>query len=94
MAVTRHKHTRSSVGQRRMHIYTTPGTLTTCQKCKAPVRAHAICRKCGYYKGKEVINVLGAMTKKERKLKEKEFKQVEKEDKKNASMTMEGMSKK
>ncbi len=78
MAVPRHKHTRSSVGQRRMHIFVTPVKLTTCQKCSAPVRPHTICKKCGFYKGKEVLNVLDKLNKKERKIKDQEIKETEK----------------
>ena len=81
MAVPRHKHTRSSVGQRRMHIFITPAALTHCQKCNAPLKPHTVCKKCGYYKGVEVINVLSKLNKKERKVKEKEIKEVEKENK-------------
>ncbi|MBX4201187.1 50S ribosomal protein L32 [Candidatus Parcubacteria bacterium] len=81
MAVPRHKHTRSSVGQRRMHIFITPASLTVCSKCKAPVRPHTVCAHCGFYKGKEFVNVLGALTKKDRKLKEKEMQKAEKESK-------------
>ncbi len=92
MAVPRHKHTRSSVGQRRMHIFIKPVALTTCQKCNAPVRPHTICKHCGYYKGQEFINVLGKLTKKERKRKEKEMKETEKE-KGIAPMSMEELSK-
>ena len=78
MAVPRHKHTRSSVGQRRMHIFITPTSLAICQKCKKSVRPHTVCKNCGFYKGKEVINVLGSLTKKERKIKEKEIKEASK----------------
>ncbi len=78
MAVPRHKHTRSSVGQRRMHIFIKPTALAVCQKCGVKVRPHTICKHCGYYKGREVINVLGKLTKKERKVRETEIKEVEK----------------
>ena len=81
MAVPRHRHTKSSVHQRRMHIFITPTALTLCQKCKAKVRPHTICKHCGYYKGKEVINVMGKLTKKERKVREKEMKHSEKDHK-------------
>ena len=94
MAVPRHKHTRSSVGQRRMHIYITPASLTTCKKCAKPVRPHTVCSHCGYYKGEEFINVLGKLTKKEKKQREKEMKAVEKEQKTERPATMEEMSKK
>ena len=94
MAVPRHKHTRSSVGQRRMHIFITPATLTVCKKCGSQVRPHTVCKKCGYYKGKEFINVMGKLTKKERKIKEKQMKDVQKDQKEASPMSMESMSKK
>lgn len=75
-----------------MHIHITPVSLTLCQKCKKPVRPHTVCKSCGYYKGNEVINVLGKLDKKERKAKEKEIKEAEKEHKQEA-MTMEALSK-
>ncbi len=94
MAVPRHKHTRSSVGQRRMHIFINPAVLTTCRKCGKPIKPHTICKYCGYYKGKEFINVLGKLTKKEKKMKEKEIKATEKEQKAEKPATMEDLSKK
>ena len=86
MAVPRHRHTRSSVGQRRMHIFIKPAALTTCPKCSAKVRPHTICKHCGYYKGREMINVMAKLTKKERKVKEQEIKQTEKEHKHDTTM--------
>ena len=89
-----------------MHIFIMPAALTTCQKCKKPVRPHTICKYCGYYKGQEFINVLGKLTKKEKKMREREMKETEKEQKtpaRNAShsdaggekpMNMEELSKK
>ncbi|HLD70592.1 MAG TPA: 50S ribosomal protein L32 [Negativicutes bacterium] len=78
MAVPRHKHTRSSVGQRRMHIFINPVALATCKKCGRAVKPHTICSNCGYYKGKEMINVMAKLTKKEKKVREKEIKEAEK----------------
>ncbi len=94
MAVPRHKHTRSSVGQRRMHIFITPASLTTCKKCGKPIRPHTVCQHCGYYKGSEFINVIGKLTKKEKKMKEKEIKATEKENKKESLPSLEEASKK
>jgi len=94
MAVPRHKHTRSSVGQRRMHIFITPAALTTCSKCAKQVRPHTICANCGYYKGKEVINVLGKLTKKEKKNREREMKAAEKQNKQDSVTDMDATSKK
>lgn len=28
---------------------------TVCSACKAPLRMHAVCQSCGYYKGKKVL---------------------------------------
>ena len=81
-----------------MHIFIKPASLTTCQKCKAKVRPHTACSHCGYYKGREVINVLGKLTKKERKIKEKEMQKAEKEHDHDhpteSPMSMEELSKK
>jgi len=78
MAVPRHSHTRSKVGKTRMHKYIKRVVLTLCPKCQKPVLSHTACKNCGFYKGKEVVNVLGKLTKKEKKTREKEIKAVEK----------------
>jgi len=77
MAVPRHKHTRAKVGKTRMHKHINRVLLNVCPKCKKPVLSHTVCSNCGFYKGAEVINVLDKLTKKERKVKEKEIKSAE-----------------
>lgn len=94
MAVPRHRHTRSKVHKRRMHIFITPSSLTKCPKCNKSVRPHTVCQNCGYYKGQEFINVLGKLSKKEKKMREKEMKAAEKEQSSEKSMTMEDLSRK
>jgi len=79
MAVPRHRHTTSKVHQRRVHIFITPVALTICKKCKKPVLPYTVCKNCGYYKGTEVINVMAKLTKKEKKIKEKEIKSADQE---------------
>jgi large subunit ribosomal protein L32 len=81
MAVPRHSHTRSKVGKTRMHKYINRVTLSLCPKCAKPILSHTACKNCGYYKGREVVNVLGKLTKKEKKTREKEIKQAQKESK-------------
>ena len=93
MAVPSHRHTKSKVRKRRMHIYITPAALTQCKKCGKPVRPYTVCASCGYYKGREVLNILGKLTKKERKIKEKEIKESEKANA-ESPLTMEELSKK
>ncbi len=47
-----------------------------CPKCKEPALPHTACLNCGTYKGKEIIDVLKKLTKKERKQKEKQLEQA------------------
>lgn len=53
--------------------------LAKCSHCQTEVYPHTICANCGYYKGKQVIDVLARLDKKERRKKEKELQQHEKE---------------
>ena len=94
MAVPRHKHTRSKVGKTRMHKYIAHLQLNVCPKCKKPILSHTACLNCGFYKGEEVINVLADLTKKDKKIREKEIKQAEKETEQEKPLTMEDLSKK
>lgn len=75
-----------------MHIFLKNPKLAVCQKCGKPVLPHAICKNCGYYKGREVINVLEKLDKKERKKREKEMKAQEKTEQQEKPMTMEELS--
>ena len=69
--------------------------MTKCPKCAKPVLPHTVCRNCGYYKGREVIDVMKKLTKKEKKQKESEMKAKEAQEKKGGGgeMSWEGMSK-
>jgi ribosomal protein L32 len=42
----------------------TSTTLVTCTKCGAKIKAHIACSKCGFYKGKEVVDTMKKITKK------------------------------
>lgn len=81
MAVPKQRHTKSRRDKRRANIYLETSSLTTCPKCGKKVLPHTVCSYCGYYKGREVIDVLKKLTKKERKQKEKEIKAKEAEEK-------------
>ncbi len=65
--VPKQHHTKSSVHQRRMHIFIKQFSLSKCPKCGKPALPHTVCFNCGYYKGMEVIDVLKKLNKKERK---------------------------
>lgn len=56
--------------------------LSTCPKCKKPVLAHRVCANCGYYKGKDILELDKKLTKKELKAKKKEAKTAAKAEKK------------
>ncbi len=73
MAVPKQHRSKSRQGQRRMHIRLSGTQSAACPKCGKPVLAHTACKECGFYRGKEVLNVLEKLDKKERKAKEKEM---------------------
>lgn len=81
--VPKQRHTKSSRNQRRMHIFLTEPSVAACPKCGKAVPGHRACAFCGYYKGREIVNVLQKLNRKERKKKEKEMNEVEKEGAKN-----------
>jgi len=93
MAIPRSKHTKSKRNQRRMHIYIKHPALSICPKCGKEIRPHTLCWNCGYYKGKEIINLLEKLNKKERKKREKEIAVKEKEEKGKKPLSMEELSK-
>jgi len=79
-----------------MHIFIKAPALVVCSKCGKKVPPHTVCFNCGYYKGREVIDVLKKLNKKERKQKEKEMEVKGKEGKtaESKSLSLEGLSKK
>ncbi len=93
MAVPKQRHTKSRRNRRRMHIFLKAPILVKCPKCGKPVLPHTVCQFCGYFKGREVIDVMKKLTKKEKKKKEKEIAAKE-EKKKEEPLSMEGLSKK
>ncbi len=95
MAVPKQRKTKSRRNQRRAHIFIKPPTLTKCSKCGKLVFSHTLCWNCGYYKGREVIDVLKKLTKKEKKKKQKEIAAQEKQKGgKPKELSMQELSKK
>lgn len=93
MPVPKQRHTKSRRDKRRSHLALKASSISFCPKCKAPVLPHTVCENCGYYKGREVIDVLAKLEKKERKKKEKELKEAQKETPPK-KLTMKELSKK
>ena len=71
--VVRMRHTHSATGQRRSHHSLARPTLSRCSHCNMAVRPHTMCQNCGYYQGRQVVDVLAKLDKKARKQKEKEL---------------------
>lgn len=94
MAVPKQRHTKSRRNKRRMHLYIKGAVLTVCPKCGKKVRPYSVCQHCGYYKGREVIDILKKLTKKERKKRQKEIAAKGKEEKEAKPLNMEELSKK
>jgi large subunit ribosomal protein L32 len=97
MAVPKKRTTKSRRDKRRQHIFLKKPNLSKCPKCGRFILPHTVCSFCGYYKGKEVIDVLAKMTKKEKKQREKEIKAKEstkKEAKKKRPLSWKELSKK
>lgn len=70
---------------RRAHHALSSKKAALCSRCGNAVLSHRACGNCGFYKGKEVINVLARLDKKERKKKEKELAhQQERKEKKQS----------
>ena len=97
MGTPKQRHTKSRRNKRRSHHALKRANFLKCPKCDKPVLAHRICPHCGTYNGREVIDVLAKLTKRERKkrIKEeaKEEKKKEKEDKKTEPLSPEELSK-
>jgi len=94
MPVPKQRHTSSRRDRRRSHHALKKLTLSLCPHCKEPVLPHMVCQNCGYYKGRQVIDVLKKLNKKEKKAKEKELGAQEKEAKQNKPLDMADLSRK
>ncbi|MDP3093407.1 MAG: 50S ribosomal protein L32 [bacterium] len=69
--VPKQRHTKSRRDKRRSQIFLVQPSLTVCSHCKKPSLPHTICKNCGYYQNREIINVLKKAEKKRKKRAEK-----------------------
>jgi large subunit ribosomal protein L32 len=53
--------------RRRSHLALKPKQLAKCAHCNREIMPHAVCKFCGYYKGREVVSVLSKELKKREK---------------------------
>ena len=50
------RHSRARQGKRRAAIKLSIANLIICSNCKKEIIPHKVCKFCGFYKGKEIIN--------------------------------------
>jgi large subunit ribosomal protein L32 len=65
------RHTRATTGDRRSHHAIKSVRLSKCEKCGVMRPSHRVCLSCGNYRGKQVIDVLAKLGKREQKTKAK-----------------------
>ena len=58
--------------RRRSHLALKKQVLIACGQCKKMTKPHMVCKYCGYYKGREVINVLAKKMQKAEKKKQQQ----------------------
>ena len=92
MATPKQRHTKSRRNKRRSHHALSRRDTSSCPKCGSLVLPHCLCDNCGTYAGREVVDVMAKLTKKEKKKKEKEMADQQ-EEQANKPLNMEGLSK-
>lgn len=69
--VIRMRHTRAHTKNRRSHHGLEAPTLAVCGNCGAKHRPHHMCLDCGFYKGRQVMDLKAQKDKREARLKAK-----------------------
>ena len=67
MPVARQRHTKARRDRARVHLKLKTKKLINCPQCKNEVEPHKTCPKCGYYKGREVVDTMKRVNKKSQK---------------------------
>ncbi len=57
MAVPARKVSKTRRDKRRTHDKIDSPTQAVCTNCKAVIKPHRVCDQCGFYKGKQVIEI-------------------------------------
>lgn len=57
MALPKRKHSQARRDKRRSHWTLSVTGLTRCPQCAQAIRPHHVCPHCGYYRGRQVIEV-------------------------------------
>jgi large subunit ribosomal protein L32 len=57
MANPKRRHSRARKNKRRAHDHLRVPSLSACPRCHENKMPHRVCPHCGYYKGREVVEV-------------------------------------
>jgi large subunit ribosomal protein L32 len=57
VALPKRRHSKTRGRKRRTHWKVAKTILAPCPNCKSPKPSHIVCKVCGYYDGKQVIEV-------------------------------------
>lgn len=70
--VVRMRHTRAHTANRRSHHALKGMALSKCSHCGAMHRPHHMCLECGYYNGRQVMDVTAEKAKRDARIRAKE----------------------
>jgi len=60
MANPKRRHSKARRDKRRAHDHLKAPGLSLCPECKEPRLPHRVCPHCGYYRGRQVVEVSGS----------------------------------
>ncbi|MBU1727472.1 MAG: 50S ribosomal protein L32 [Candidatus Omnitrophica bacterium] len=66
MPLPKQRHSKARGRKRRTHWKIAKTSLAPCPQCKQPKLPHRVCGACGYYNGKQVIEIKVKEKKKKR----------------------------
>ncbi len=57
MPLPKKRHSSARGRKRRTHWKATTGQMNVCPQCKSPKLSHRVCPVCGYYGGKQAMEI-------------------------------------
>ncbi|MDP6686278.1 MAG: 50S ribosomal protein L32 [Candidatus Omnitrophota bacterium] len=57
MPLPKRRHSSSRQGKRRGEHKIKVPSISVCPNCKAPKLPHRVCKACGFYKGRQVVQI-------------------------------------
>ncbi|MBM3244935.1 MAG: 50S ribosomal protein L32 [Candidatus Omnitrophica bacterium] len=57
MALPKQRHSKARGRRRRTHWKLSKMSFSKCPQCKTPKLTHRVCKVCGFYQGRQVVEV-------------------------------------